>query len=45
MIAPSVQAIEELSLRIKLLDREFRTLAHTKYPETPIKPSPSSGKK
>src|SRR5437764_13890184 len=34
MIAPSVQAIEELSLRIKLLDREIRTLAHTKYPET-----------
>jgi transposase len=29
MIAPSVQAIEELSLRIKLLDREIRTLAHT----------------
>src|SRR6516225_9474776 len=34
VIAPSVQAIEELSLRIKLLDREIRTLAHTKYPET-----------
>jgi transposase len=34
MIAPSVQAIEELSLRIKLLDREIHTLAHTKYPET-----------
>jgi len=34
MIAPSVQAIEELSLRIKLLDREIRTLAHAKYPET-----------
>src|SRR6266567_6603781 len=34
MIAPSMQAIEELSLRIKLLDREIRTLAHTKYPET-----------
>jgi transposase len=34
MIAPSVQAIEELSLRIKLLDREIRTPAHTKYPET-----------
>src|SRR4029077_20941509 len=34
MIAPSKQAIEELSLRIKLLDREIRTLAHTKYPET-----------
>ena len=34
MLAPSMQAIEELSLRIKLLDREIRTLAHTKYPET-----------
>jgi transposase len=34
MIAPSVQAIEELSLRIKLLDGEIRTLARTKYPET-----------
>src|SRR6516162_7783473 len=34
VIAPSVQAIEELSLRIKLLEREIRTLAHTKYPET-----------
>src|SRR6516165_9826411 len=31
MIAPSTQAIEELSLRIKILDREIRTLAHTKY--------------
>jgi transposase len=34
MIAPSMQAIEELSLQIKLLDREIRTLAQTKYPET-----------
>ena len=34
MIAPSVQAVEELSLRIKLLDREIRTLAQIKYPET-----------
>jgi transposase len=34
MIAPSMQAIEELSLQIKLLDREIRTLAHSKYPET-----------
>ena len=34
MIAPSVQAIEELSLQIKLLDRDIRTLAHAKYPET-----------
>jgi transposase len=34
MIAPSMQAIEELSLRIKLLDREIRILAHIKYPET-----------
>ena len=33
MIAPSVQAIEELSLQIKLLDRDIRTLAHAKYPE------------
>jgi len=34
MIAPSMQAIEALSLQIKLLDREIRTLAHSKYPET-----------
>jgi transposase len=34
MIAPSMQAIEELSLQIKLPDREIRTLAHSKYPET-----------
>jgi transposase len=34
MITPSVQAIEELFLRIKLLDREIRTLAHSKYPDT-----------
>ena len=34
MIAPSVQAIEELSLRIKLLDREIRSLVDHKYPET-----------
>ena len=34
MIAPSVQAVEELTLRIKLLDREIHTLAHTKYPQT-----------
>ena len=34
VIAPSVQALEELSLRIKVLDREISTLARTKYPET-----------
>ena len=34
MIAPSVQAIEELSLRIKLLEWKIRTLPHIKYPET-----------
>ena len=34
MIAPRVQAIEELSFRIKVLDREIRILAHIKYPET-----------
>ena len=33
VIAPSVQAIEELSLRIKVLDREIMTLAHN-YTET-----------
>ena len=33
VIAPSVRAIEELSLRIKLLDREIMTLAHN-YSET-----------
>src|SRR4029077_10896319 len=37
MIAPSVQAIEELSLRIKLLEREIRTLAHTKYPDPQLR--------
>jgi hypothetical protein len=34
MIAPSRQAIEELSLRITLPDREIRALTHIKYPET-----------
>jgi transposase len=34
VIAPSVQALKELSLRIKLLDREIATLARSKYPET-----------
>jgi transposase len=34
VIAPSVQALKELSLRIKLLDREIITLARSKYPET-----------
>src|SRR5881227_2351221 len=34
MIAPSVQAIEELSLRIKLLEREICDQARSKYPDT-----------
>lgn len=34
VIAPSVQALKELSLRIKLLDREIATLVRSKYPET-----------
>jgi transposase len=34
VIAPSVRALEELSLRIKLLEREIRVLARTKYPAT-----------
>jgi len=36
MIAPSVQALEELSLQIRLLDREIRALAQSKYPETAL---------
>ena len=34
VIAPSVEVLKELSLRIKLLDREIITLARSKYPET-----------
>lgn len=34
IIAPSVQALEELSLRIKVLEREINALARTKYPAT-----------
>jgi transposase len=34
IIAPSVQALEELSLRIKVLEREINALAQTKYPAT-----------
>ena len=34
VIAPSVQALEELSLRIKVLDREISVLARNKYPAT-----------
>jgi transposase len=34
MIAPSVQALAELTRRIKLLEREIRALARTKYPQT-----------
>lgn len=34
MIAPSVQALAELSARIKELDREINLLAKTKYPQT-----------
>src|SRR4030095_8999172 len=33
-IAPSVRVLEELSLRIKLLDREIIALGRTQYPET-----------
>jgi transposase len=34
IIAPSVQALEELTLRIKLLEREIRDQARSKYPDT-----------
>jgi transposase len=34
VIAPSVQALEDLSLRIKVLDREISALARSKYPAT-----------
>lgn len=34
MIAPSVQALAELSARIAMLEREIRVLARTKYPQT-----------
>src|SRR6266404_4729512 len=34
MIAPSVQALAELSARIQTLDREISALARTKYPQT-----------
>jgi transposase len=34
MIAPSVQAVAELSARIKVLEREISALARTKYPQT-----------
>jgi len=34
IIAPSVQALEQLSLRIKVLDREISALARSKYPAT-----------
>ena len=34
MIAPSVQALAELTTRIKVLEREINTLAQTKYPQT-----------
>ena len=34
VIAPSVRALEELSLRIKLLDREIIAMARSEYPET-----------
>jgi transposase len=33
MIAPSVQALAELSVRIKVLESEIRTLAQSKYPQ------------
>jgi transposase len=34
VIAPSVQALEQLTLRIKVLDREISALARNKYPAT-----------
>lgn len=34
VIAPSVQVVEELSLRIKILEREIAALAKSKYPQT-----------
>jgi len=34
MIAPSVQALAELSARIAVLEREISVLARTKYPQT-----------
>jgi len=34
MIAPSVQAVAELSARIAVLEREINVLAQTKYPQT-----------
>jgi transposase len=34
VIAPSAQALEQLSLRIKVLDREISALARSKYPAT-----------
>jgi transposase len=34
MIAPNVQALAELTARIKALEREINTLARTKYPQT-----------
>ena len=33
MIAPSVQAVAELTARIKVLDQEIRALARTQYPQ------------
>jgi transposase len=34
MIAPNVQALAELTARIKVLDREINLLARSKYPQT-----------
>ena len=34
MIEPNVQALSELTARIKVLDREINLLAKTKYPQT-----------
>ena len=34
VIAPSVRVVGELSLRIKVLEREIRALARSKYPQT-----------
>lgn len=34
IIGPSVEALEQLSLRIKVLEREIKTVARSKYPAT-----------
>lgn len=44
MIAPSVQALAELTTRIKVLEREINTLAQRKYPQTVAAPANSRGR-